>query len=140
MISDHYDKTASVERQAITIGYKKEFEAHLASVSCLIQPLSDEVSEDMTGSFGKDFLMLSAVVDIQEGDRVIIDLEEYRVMGTEALEFGGNPHRESRIRIFKYSEMDMQIKIQNLEKLKTGFQKAHAIATREFGMAIEKRA
>ncbi len=103
MISNHYDKTASVERLAITTGNKKAFTAHLPSVSCLIQPLNDEVSQDMTGAFGKDFLMLSPIVDIAEGDRVIIDEEEYRVMGTEALNFGSNPHRESRIRIFKSS-------------------------------------
>ena len=103
MISDHYDKTAIVERLAIVTGNKKAFTSHLASVPCLIQPLNDEVSQDMTGAFGKDFLMLSPIVDIQEGDRVVIDSEEYRVMGTEALNFGGNPHRETRIRIFKSS-------------------------------------
>jgi hypothetical protein len=103
MISTHYDKTAVVERLTTTTGNKKAFSAHLASVECLIQPLNDEVSQDMTGAFGKDFLMLSPVVDIAEGDRVTVDAEEYRVMGTEALEFGTNPHRESRIRIFKSS-------------------------------------
>ena len=103
MISSHFDKTASIERLAVVEGNKKAFSSHLSSVSCLIQPLSDEVSEDMTGSFGKDFLMLSPVVDIQEGDRVIIDTEEYRVMATEALNFCSNPHRETRIRIFKSS-------------------------------------
>ncbi len=103
MISSHYDKTAAVERLSTVTGNKKEFTAYLASVNCLIQPLNDEVSQDMTGAFGKDFLMLSPIVDIAEGDRVIIDTEEYRVMGTEALNFGNNPHRESRIRIFKSS-------------------------------------
>ena len=103
MISAHYDKTASVDRVAVISGYKKDFTEHLASVPCLIQPLGDEVSQDMTGAFGKDYLMISDIVDIAEGDRVIIDEEEYRVMGTEALNFGSNPHRESRIRIFKSS-------------------------------------
>lgn len=103
MISDHFDKTASVERLAVVEGNKKAFTVHLASVSCLIQPLNDEVSQDMTGAFGKDFLMLSPIVDIAEGDRVFIDSEEYRVMGTEALNFGSNPHRETRLRIFKSS-------------------------------------
>lgn len=103
MISNHYDKTAAVERLAAVAGNKKSFAAHLTSVDCLIQPLTDEVSQDMTGGFGKDFLMLSAIVDIAEGDRVIIAAEEYRVMGTEALNFGKNPHRETRLRIFKSS-------------------------------------
>ena len=96
-------KTAIVERLATTTGNKKAFSSHLPAVDCLIQPLTDEVSEDLQGSFGKDFLMLSPIVDIQEGDRVIIDSEEYRVIATEALNFGGNPHRETRIRIFKSS-------------------------------------
>ncbi len=103
MISDHYDKTASVKRLSTVTGNKKAFTAHLASVDCLIQPLNDEVSQDMSGSFGKDLLMLSPIVDIAEGDHLIIDTEEYKVMGTEALNFGNNPHRESRIRIFKSS-------------------------------------
>jgi hypothetical protein len=103
MIGDYYDKTASVERLATVEGNKKTFAPHLASVPCHIQPLSDEVSQDMTGGFGKDFLMLSAIVDIAEGDRVIIDAEEYRVIGTEALHFGINSHRETRLRIFKSS-------------------------------------
>lgn len=102
-IENHYDKTATVERLATVEGNKKAFSAHLASVSCLIQPLTDEVSEDMAGGFGKDFLMLSPIVDIAEGDRVIIGEEEYRVMGTEALNFGNNQHRETRLRIFKSS-------------------------------------
>ena len=101
MIENHYDKTAVIERLTITTGSKKAFSSHLASVPCLVQPLTDEVSQDLQGSFGKDFLMLSAVVDIAEGDRVTIDTEEYRVIGTEALNFGNNPHRETRIRIFK---------------------------------------
>jgi hypothetical protein len=102
-LESHYDKTATVERLATVTGNKKAFSEHLTTVECLIQPLTDEISQDMTGSFGKDFLMLSAIEDIQEGDRVIIDAEEYRVMGTEALHFGNNPHRETRIRIFKSS-------------------------------------
>ena len=102
-IASYYDKTAAVERLATVSGNKKAFSAHLASVRCHIQPLNDEVSQDMAGAFGKDFLMLSDIVDIAEGDRVIIGTDEYRVMGTEALDFGGNPHRETRLRIFKSS-------------------------------------
>lgn len=94
-------KTARVERLATVEDNKKSFAEHLPSVDCLIQPLTDEVSQDMAGAFGKEFLMLSDVVDIEEGDRVTIDEEEYRVMATEALNFGSNPHRETRLRIFK---------------------------------------
>ena len=101
-ISRHFNKTAEVERLQTTTGNKQAFSEHL-STSCLIQPLTDEVSGDLEGSFGKDFLMLSPFVDIAEGDRVTIDGEKYRVVATEALNFGQNPHRESRLRIFKSS-------------------------------------
>lgn len=97
-----YVKTAVVERLTTTTGNKKAYAEHL-TVDCLIQPLTDEVSQDMAGAFGKDFLMLSPIVDIAEGDRVTIDEEEYRVMATEALNFGRNAHRETRLRIFKSS-------------------------------------
>lgn len=103
MIAAHYDKTAATERLSTVTGNKKTFTPYLSAVSCLIHPLSDEVSEDMAGAFGKDFLMISAIVDINEGDRVTIDGREYRVMGTEALDFGRNPHRETRLRIFTSS-------------------------------------
>lgn len=102
-LSRHYNQTARIDRLTITTGSKQTFTQHLASVACLIQPLTDEVSGDLEGSFGKDFLMLSPTVDIREGDRVSISAEEYRVVATEALNFGNNPHRETRIRIFKSS-------------------------------------
>lgn len=102
-LSSHFDKTASVERLQTTTGNKKEYSTHLPSVSCLIQPIADETTGDILGGFGRDLLMLSAIVDIAEGDRVTIDEEEYRVVATEALDFGQNPHRETRLRIFKPS-------------------------------------
>lgn len=111
MISSYYDKTANIERLTTVMEEvgsgefvatnKKEFTSHLTSVSCHTQPLTDENNQDIPGGFGKDFLMFSDDVDIAEGDRVTIDTEEYRVVGTEALSFLNNPHRESRIRIFK---------------------------------------
>ncbi len=102
-LANHYDKTATVERLATVTGNKKSYAAHLASVLCHIQPISDETSQDIPGGFGRDLLMLSAIVDVAEGDKVVIDSEEYRVMGTESLNFGQSPHRETRIRIFKSS-------------------------------------
>jgi hypothetical protein len=103
MISAHYDKTANTERLITVSGNKKSFTAYLSNIPCLLQPLSDSVSEDMPGAFGKEFLMISGIVDIAEGDRVIIDSKEYRVMGTEALNFGRNPHRETRLKLFTSS-------------------------------------
>jgi hypothetical protein len=108
-LADHYDKDASVKRLTIVLDEdeqptkEKEYATHIASVPCHLQPLNDQTSQDIPGGFGRDLLMLSDIVDIAEGDRVTIDEEEYRVMATEALDFGLNPHRETTLRIFKSS-------------------------------------
>jgi hypothetical protein len=102
MLSSHFDKIARVDRLTpIEDTNQKEFTTHLASVSCHAQPLQDEITQDIPGGFGKDFLMFSDNVDIAEGDRVIIGSDEYRVVGTESFNFNGSSHRETRIRIFK---------------------------------------
>ncbi len=102
-LSSHFDKTATVERLTTITGNKKQYTEHLASVSCLIQPISAESTGDIPGGFGRDILMLSAIVDIAEGDQVTIGSDEYRVMATESLNFGNNPHQETTLRIFKPS-------------------------------------
>lgn len=101
MLSSHFDKTARVDRLTTTTGNKKEFTTHIASLPCHIQPTDDQISQDIAGGFGKDFLMFSGAADIIEGDRVIVGSDEYRVVGTEAFNFNGRSHRETRIRIFK---------------------------------------
>ncbi len=102
MLESHYDKTASVDRLALIGGTaKKDYAAHIATLLCHIQPLDPSITQDIPGGFGKNFLMLSGTADIIEGDRVFIDSEEYRVIGTEQLEFNGHPHQETIIRIFK---------------------------------------
>src|SRR5688500_945288 len=112
-LADYYDKTASVERletvyieesgEEPVATNKKAFAEILEAVPCHLQPLNDESNQTIPGGFGRELLMLSDIVDIAEGDRVTIDSEEYRVVGTEVLNFGLNPHRETRLRIFKPS-------------------------------------
>jgi hypothetical protein len=101
MLSSYFDKTARIDRLTTTTGNKKEFATHIASLSCHIQPLDPTITQDIPGGFGKNFLMFSGEADIIEGDRVFVDNEEYRVIGTESLTFNGKTHRESIIRIFK---------------------------------------
>ncbi len=101
MLNSYYDKPARVHRHTISMGNKKEFTTHIASLACHIQPLDDQISQDITGGFGKNFLMFSSNADIIEGDRVIVESDEYRVMGTESLSFKGESHRETILRIFK---------------------------------------
>lgn len=102
MISARYDTSAIVDRLQTTTGNKKAFVTHISLLACHIQPAQDSITGDIPGGFGKDFIMFSDNVDIIEGDRILVGADEYRVMGTEALNFlNGNSHRETRIRIFK---------------------------------------
>lgn len=101
MLDSHFDKTARIDRLTTTTGNKKEYTTHIASLACHVQPLDPSITQDISGGFGKDFLMFSSDADIIEGDRVFIDDKEYRVTGTESLSFGGKAHRETIIRIFQ---------------------------------------
>jgi hypothetical protein len=107
MLESHFNKTARVDRLAAVLDEedeptaKKTYSTHIASLSCHIQPLDPSITQDIPGGFGKNFLMFSPAADIIEGDRVFIDSDEYRVIGTEQLNFNGHPHQETIIRIFQ---------------------------------------
>lgn len=101
MISDYYDQTARIDRLQTTTGNKKAFSTHIESLPCYVQPLDAQISQDIEGGFGKNFLMFSGVADIREGDRVFIDSKEYRIMSSESLTFKGHAHQETVIRIFE---------------------------------------
>src|ERR1043165_1367026 len=107
MLESFYTKTARVDRLTTVLDEessptaKIDYTTHIESLACHIQPLDDTITQDIPGGFGKNFLMFSAIADIDEGDRVIIDSVEYRVMGTEALSLGNNPHQETIIRVFQ---------------------------------------
>ena len=100
MIADYYDQTARIDRLETTTGNKKSFTTHIESLRCHIQPLDPQITGDIEGGFGKNFLMFSESADIREGDRVFIDDKEYRITSTENLSFRGNSHQETIIRIF----------------------------------------
>lgn len=86
---------------------KKILQVHIEELKCVIQPLEAQISQDIDGGFGKDFLMFCATADVQEGDRIIRDTDEsgpgrqYRVTAIEKFEFMGNRHMEVSIRIFE---------------------------------------
>jgi len=107
MLESHYDKTARVDRLAVVLDEeneptaKKAYQTHIATLACHIQPLDPSITQDIPGGFGKNFLMFSGPADIIEGDRIFIDSDEYRVIGTESLNFNGHPHQETIIRIFQ---------------------------------------
>lgn len=106
MIEHQYNETVVIKRLADVVDTnKREFSTHIAAVSCCIQPLDQQISADIEGGFGKDFLMFCGTEDIAEGDRVIRTVnateKEYRVTGVESFDFMGNPHMEISIRIFE---------------------------------------
>ena len=101
MLEDHYTETVVVNR--LSSGTKKTFEEHLTGVKCHIQPFEDDISQDITIGFGKDLLMFCDVVDIIEGDRIVWNTEEYRVVGlmSDFSFLKRAHHMEIRIRAFK---------------------------------------
>lgn len=106
MIGFQYNETVAVKRLAdVPDTNKREYGTHIASLACHIQPLDPQISTDIEGGFGKDWMMFCDTADIAEGDRVIRTVnsveKEYRVTGIESYDFMGNPHMEVSIRIFE---------------------------------------
>lgn len=108
MLEDQFNETVQVNRLVDVAGTnKKAFDIHIASLLCEIQPLDPKESEDLPGGFGKNFIMFCPVADIQEGDRVLRDVDEsgdgreYRVVGVESFNFMNNGHMEVTLRIFE---------------------------------------
>lgn len=102
MLSSQYNETVSVKRLSDVSGSnKKEFTTHIASLPAHVQPLDPEISGDIEGGFGKNWLMFCPTADIQEGDRVFRGAKEYRVTGVESFDFMNSAHMEVSIRIFE---------------------------------------
>lgn len=102
MIDLQYDETIDVKRLAnVPGGNKREYTTLLTGVNCCIQPLDPQISTDIEGGFGKEWLLFCEDIDLREGDRVIRETNEYRVTGVERLSFMGQAHVEATIRIFK---------------------------------------
>lgn len=101
-----FDKTVDVERLAAVTGEAdtQAWGTHTLSIKCSLQPLDDAFGEDLTGSYGKDFLMFTdnrSDIDIIQGDRINDGTNEYIVQGVESYDFEGYKHNEFRIRLTK---------------------------------------
>jgi len=100
-ISILFTSSVDVKRVTATSGEAdtQTFGSHLSAVKCNIQPLDDSFSEDLEGSYGKDFLMATDTADIIQGDKIVDGSTEYMVMGVESYSFESYSHMELRIRL-----------------------------------------
>lgn len=99
-----YDNTISVKRMAVVSGNKKTFSEVLADVDAHIQPLDSEFTENTSYILGKDFQMFCGIIDLREGDRIVADSKEYKVIAVEKYDSPllntADSHIEAIIRIF----------------------------------------
>lgn len=106
MIERTYNETISVKRfgKGVT-GYKQTLSDHIASLPCLIYPADPSMTSDIAGGYGKEFIMVCATADIQEGDRLFRTLnavvKEYRITSIKKYDFIGHDFMEVGIRIFE---------------------------------------
>lgn len=101
MLSSLFDQDISVDRLGAGDGNKKEYTEIIASVACHIQPVDESITQDITASFGKAWMVMCPIVDIDEGDRVHWNGEEYRVSGVIRHTMFGESHMEVTMRVFK---------------------------------------
>lgn len=102
MIRKNYSKKVTIERTAETVEdgvIKSDYEVVFEDIPCHIQPLTNDTTQDLPSSFGKNWLMFCDVNDIREGDRVKDGDSEYRVTGVESYEWRGkSKHMEIVLR------------------------------------------
>lgn len=101
MFENFYDQEVDTERLEAGTGNQKVFATNLEGLACAIQQQDSEISGDITGGYGKNWMLFCPIVDIIEGDRVIWDEKEYRVMAVDRLDFLNEDHMEVLIRIFE---------------------------------------
>ena len=102
-IEKNFNKSVTVQRvDDFESGDGEYYANYLSNVKCHMQPLDESYNEDLSGSFGKDYIMYCLVQDILEGDRIVDGSDTYRVVGVKSFEFlGQSRHMEIRIRKFK---------------------------------------
>jgi hypothetical protein len=102
-IESMYNTTASTQRETFVTGstIKKAYTTKLSSFACHIQPLDPSLTQTLQGVFGKEWLLICAVADFKEGDKVIAGTNEYRITGVETYDFSTNPHCEITMRMFR---------------------------------------
>lgn len=97
MLAEHFDTTVSIVSLIDGSNDTEVFSTTVLSLRCQIQPLDDSFDEDLSGSYGKDFLMFSGISTIKQGDKVYDGSDYYAVRGVESYSFNGFQHIETRI-------------------------------------------
>ena len=99
-----YRQSATTEREG-PVGHstiKQAYVAKLDAFPCHVEPTDSSITQGIPGSFGKMWTMFCPVLDLKEGDKLIVDeTDEYRVVGVKTFDFSMNPHCEVLIRAFK---------------------------------------
>ncbi|NLD50649.1 MAG: hypothetical protein GX660_26195 [Clostridiaceae bacterium] len=95
-----YNEIVKTQRFEVESGSDIEgYEDYILSVPCLIQELDDYSTEDVDGSFGKNYLMFCDDYDIKEMDNVMRgNGDEFRVIGMKKHAFMNHVHLEVIIR------------------------------------------
>jgi hypothetical protein len=108
-IESKYDKTATIYRETVTAStpvIKRGYTTHLSDVKCFITAQDSQtrrsklIDERGTGSFAQYTYMFCNVIDIQEGDKVTVGSNDYRVRGILTFDHGRNPHMEVALSSF----------------------------------------
>ncbi len=95
-----FTKTITTKRLTDVFGTdNQDWQTNLSNIQCNIQPLDDSFSEDLSGSYGRDYLMHCDLADIIEGDKIVEDTTEYLVKGIRRMEIGQFSIMELRIRL-----------------------------------------
>ncbi len=99
MLASLLTETVSVKRFGAVEDTDQLAQATLhASLACHIQPDTEDTTEDLPGSFGRDWLLMCNTVDLKEDDRVTWNSKEYRVIAVSHHDMFGEAHTEARIR------------------------------------------
>lgn len=102
-IGAQFDRIVKVQRLTAdaSAADAEAFADHITGLRCHVQPLDEAFTEDLSGGYGKDWLMFCDACDILEGDRVVDGSVEYLVAGVESFAFlGQTRHMEVRLRRF----------------------------------------
>lgn len=99
-IERNFNRSVRIDRlSADESGEGETYTTHIEAVPCMIQPADASYTEDLTGHFGKNWLLFCDSLDILEGDRVVDGSDIYQVVSAESFEFlGQTRHMECLIR------------------------------------------
>jgi hypothetical protein len=96
-----FDEEVKTQRFEAESGSDIEgYEDFILSVPCCIQQLDDQPNQNPDGSFGLNYLMFCDDYDIKEGDNIVRDDKNYRVIGVSRYTFYGHTHKEIIIRTY----------------------------------------